>query len=561
MRQGPAGVGSNDLLTSPALPTSGAFPLSRRGRLRRALLSAAAAAIAALLVGACGSSSPSQPQGGANRPGPESMVTEARDLLANPAPTIAQLKALGVDRVHVPLYWANVAPKPGSVRVPHGDLTNPAAYPASGWAPYDAVIRDLKAAHIGIDLAIVQPVPRWAEGKGAPDPEKNTEWRPSAKLFGQFVRAAATRYSGHYKLPGSSSALPKVGFWSIWNEPDLGINIAPEAIDHSKIEVSPRYYRAFVNEAWSAFGATGHAHDTILIGELAPAGIRSGAGVGNFNSMPPLRFLRALYCVDANYHQLRGIAATERGCPATAAESAKFVAENPGLFHASGMAVHPYPQGLPPNEVTPNEPDYAELAAMGNFAKVIDRLQRVYGSSTKFPIWDTEFGYQTTPPDVESGTVSPTTAAYYLNWAEYITWQDPRLKSFDQYLLVDPPVPDFDTGLLTSAGAPKPAYAAFRMPLYLPVTKAAKGSSLIVWGDVRPAPAAADATHRPQTVKIQFSAGANGPWRTVQRVPLTNRHGYFEIRRSFPGSGNVRLAWTPPHAAEIYSRVVAIKLH
>ena len=48
--------------------------------------------------------------------------------------------------------------------------------------------------------------------------------------------------------------------------------MAPEAIDHSKVEVSARYYRAFVDAAWSAFGATGHGHDTILIGEVLPIG-------------------------------------------------------------------------------------------------------------------------------------------------------------------------------------------------------------------------------------------------------------------------------------------------
>ena len=35
----------------------------------------------------------------------------------------------------------------------------------------------------------------------------------------------------------------------------------------------------------------------------------------------------------------------------------------------------------------------------------------VYGSHTRFPIYSTEFGYQTTPPDTEAGTVSPQQAA------------------------------------------------------------------------------------------------------------------------------------------------------
>ena len=35
--------------------------------------------------------------------------------------------------------------------------------------------------------------------------------------------------------------------------------------------------------------------------------------------------------------------------------------------------------------------------------------------------------------------VSPALAASYLNWAEYLTWRDPRIRSYDQYLLIDPP--------------------------------------------------------------------------------------------------------------------------
>ncbi|HWE08042.1 MAG TPA: hypothetical protein VG325_01730 [Solirubrobacteraceae bacterium] len=536
----------------------------RRALIRRAIGVVAAAAVAALIT-ACGGggSAPALPP--LHDPtGPESMFTSAAEI-TNPATagaTIATLKSLGVDRVHVPLYWATLAPDAASPHKPSFDATDPAAYPASAWAAYDSVVRQLKASGMGIDMTLSPPPPRWAEGPGAPHPAVQIDWawRPSAAEFGQFVRAVATRYSGHYVPPGASKPLPRVDFWSIWNEPDLGIHMAPEAIDHSTVEVAPRYYRAFVDAAWSAFGATGHGHDTVLIGELAPAGVRYGNGPGNFNSMPPLQFLRALYCVDKNYQPLRGQAATARGCPATAAGSARFAADHPGLFHASGVADHPYPQGLAPNQVTPGEPDYAELAATGNLEKILDRLQRIYGSTTKLPIWSTEFGYQTTPPDTEAGTVSPQTAAYYINWAEYLTWLDPRQRSYDQYLLTDPSNNSFATGLLTAAGAPKPGLDAYRMPLFLPVTTTQKGHPLDVWGCVRPAPDAAKATHRPQSVEIQFSTGGSAPFRTVEHVPITNRHGYFEVRHTFPGSGDVRLTWSYPHGPEIHSRTVVITL-
>ena len=495
-----------------------------------------------------------------NRVGPETMFT-AGSVATDSTATLKQLAALGVNRVHVYMHWADIAPEATSRTRPPFDATDPAAYPASGWAPYDQVVRTLAAIHVGVDLDLVPPPPTWAQGKGAPHPRSQPEWKPSAAEFGQFVRAVGVRYSGHYIPPGQTRPLPRVTFWSIWNEPNLGIELAPEAIDDHQVEVSPRYYRALVDAAWQAFAATGHGHDTILIGEIAPAGgTQPGAEPGNFNAMPPLRYLRALYCVNSSYQPLRGTAASVRGCPPTAAGSARFAAANPGLFHASGVADHPYPQGLPPDKVTPDEPDFTELAAVGKLEHVLDQMQRVYGSRTNFPIWSTEFGYQTTPPDPEAGTVTPTKAAYYLNWAEYLTWLDPRLKSYDQYLLVDPPGGYFASGLETSAGVPKAGYYAFAMPLYLPVTATASGHPLDVWGGVRPAPDAARRTHKPQSAAIQYRAGTSGSFRTVRRVPITNRHGYFELRQTFPGSGEVRLAWAPPGGPEQFSRTVDITL-
>jgi hypothetical protein len=276
--------------------------------------------------------------------------------------------------------------------------------------------------------------------------------------------------------------------------------------------------------------------------------------------MAPLRFLRALYCVGTHLRPLRGAAARVRDCPATAAGSAAFAARNPLLFHASGVADHPYPQGLAPNVPTPDEPDFAELAAIGNLQRTLDRLTRVYGVRTRYPIWSTEFGYQTTPPDTETGTVSPTLAAFYLNWSEYLTWLDPRLRSYDQYLLIDPPRGNFATGLETDTGRPKPAFYAFRMPIFLPVTDTRSGHPLEVWGCVRPAPDAAAATHRRQSAQIQFRPGTRGAFRTVQTVPITNPHGYFDVLHTFRSSGAVRIAWRYPSGPEVFSRTVVISL-
>jgi hypothetical protein len=496
-----------------------------------------------------------------SRTGLQTILEDEVDLHSNPEVALGQYKRLGVDRVRVYVAWSAVAPDPTSRHRPDGfNAADPAAYPPANWGIYDEIVRDIKAHGMGIDLTVGAPPPLWARGPGDPGHPVHPQWKVSAKEFGLFMQALGKRYSGSYTPPGASSPLPHVGFWSIWNEPNFGPDLAPQTIDKSSLEVAPTLYRHIVDASWTALRMTGHGHDTILIGELAPAG-ESVPGPGMWGDLVPLRFLRAMYCVGSDYQPLRGVAASERGCPPTAAGSAKFAAQNPALFHASGFADHPYSQGLPPNKPTPNEPDYAELADLPKLERTLDTLQRVYGSGTRFPIWSTEFGYQTTPPDTESGTVSPQQAAAWLNWSEYLSWRNPRVMSYDQYLFVDPPRGNFASGLLFANGKPKPGYYAFRMPIYLPVSSTSKGQPLEVWGCVRPARYAHLATHKGQQVKIQFQSGSAGAFHTVQTVPLTDPYGYFDVKLKFPGSGAVRLSWRYPHGPTIFSRTVPITLH
>jgi hypothetical protein len=135
--------------------------------------------------------------------------------------------------------------------------------------------------------------------------------------------------------------------------------------------------------------------------------------------------------------------------------------------------------------------------------------------------------------------------------------------SWDQYLLADPPPPSmFDTGIEFSTGAHKvPLYAAFRMPIYLPVTVAKAGHALQVWGCVRPAHYAMQGPHVAQFASIQLQPRAGTRWKTVKRVLLTDAYGYFDTVVSFPSSGNVRISWSyPHHGSQIHSRTVQITI-
>jgi hypothetical protein len=488
------------------------------------------------------------------------MIQDGNHLLANPAGTLERFRLLGASTVRVVVFWYQVTKNPTSRKVPSRfNATDPNAYPAANWAPYDAIIRDAKQAGITVDLTVAGGAPAWADGPGVPPGgiKPHYAWKPNAKYYGQFVQAVGKRYNGSFKPKGQSTALPAVHFWAIWNEPNFGEDLGPQAINGSTVSIAPSMYRGLVNAGWSALAATGHGRDTILIGEFAARGIGPGRPTrnapqgypGNYGQTPPLQFIRTLYCADASFKPLRGSFAAARGCPTNAAGSKRFRASNPGLFNASGVGDHPYPGNLPPNKDASTNPDFATFPNLPKLERTLDRLNSVYGSRTHFPIYNDEYGYITHPP-ASSDWVSPSTAAYYLNWAEYLSYRSPRIKSYMQYLLYDPtPVKGnggFASGLLTSRGVAKPAYAAYRLPLYLPVTSSRVGSSLEVWGDARPAPFAKLDTKTAQTAQIQFQRGSTGAFTTLSTVNITNPSGYFDVRVKFPGSGTVRLAWTYP---------------
>lgn len=481
--------------------------------------------------------------------------------MQNPLGTMELLKRLGVQVLRTSITWRNVV-APETVDFPTKpafDATDPSAYPQPLWATFDAVDRAAAATGIRLYITLVGPAPLWAAGPGAPTkPSLAWRWRPSPADFGQFAQAAGTRYDGRYRPPGASSPLPRVSFWSIWNEPNYGTTLLPQATPDGT-PISPGLYRGLIDAAWEGLHASGHspATDTILIGETAPYGYDQP---GEFGEMVPLKFIRALYCVGSDYQPLQGAAATEIGCPASATN---FRSQNPGLFGASGWAAHPYTGGKPPTTLTSGFPlsaDYADFPALPRLEGALDKVTAAYGSAARFPIYNTEFGFQTNPPNTGPSTVSPPLAARYMNEAEYLSWSWPRIRSFDQYELTDPSSGsknNFDTGLEYASGAPKSSFDAYRMPLWLPLTTQRRNARLEVWGCARGAPVVQRHTGHPQEVQIQLAA--HGRYQTLASVTLDPaRDGcYFATHVHFPGSGSVRLAWRDGSTTQ-YSRLQPI---
>src|SRR5690348_9544277 len=65
------------------------------------------------------------------------MFQDDSRLLADPADTLAQLRALGVGVIRVSLHWESVAP---IHRASGFDAADPASYP--GWGLYDEIVQD-----------------------------------------------------------------------------------------------------------------------------------------------------------------------------------------------------------------------------------------------------------------------------------------------------------------------------------------------------------------------------------------------------------------------------------
>ena len=536
-----------------------------RPRQRARGLGIAVGAILPLAFSGCGgSSSPPVSVTGPAVPGrlPPARTTPLRSIFQadvalheDPARTLDTMRALGADTVRLILPWGqlgpfvSIAPDPASPTPPPAfRAADPAAYPAAGWASYDTILRDAHDRGMAVDLTLGPPPPLWARGPGDPGHPVHTQWRLNVAAFGQWVRAVATRYSGHYR-DAAGRLLPRVSLWSVWNEPNFGPDIAPQTTA-AGVDVSPVIYRGMVDAAWTALRATGHGTDTILIGELAPYG-ESFGNPGSFGYMVPLRFLRSLYCVGPGLRRLTGSAATQLGCP-PAGDPSRFRAAHPGLFAASGLSLHPYPQG-PPSVVIPGEPDYANLASLPKVESTIDAIFRTYGSSRQIPLWSTEFGVHTDPPET-AYSISPAQAADYLNQSEYLTWRDPRLRSYDQYLLEDAPSGEFATGLEFAGGRPKPGYAAYRMPLYLPVDRRSGRTPLELWGAVRPARYASGV----QRVALQFRPSGAGAFRTIRVVSLPAGSVYFDVLQRFVDAGSVRTAWRSPNGRLLLSRTAQI---
>ena len=478
--------------------------------------------------------------------------------------TLQELKALGVDRVRVTLHWRNVAPSRDSATRP-ASLTDPAdprQYPAVEFDALDHLLRVARRLEIKVLVNVAGGAPDWAQGR-LPNGSlyrEDDSYKPDPTLFGQWVAAVGRRYDGTYEDENQGRALlPRVDAWSIWNEPNWGGLLQPQSERRGKarvvrrrgrdgkvkvirrsppfVPVAPHHYRKLYRAAHAALKATGHAGDTILLGETAPLG---NAKSGVKSHTKPIAFYRELFCLGRDLAPLPAAAARRRGCDF----------DRNGPLTATGVAHHPYSVMSAPG-VPSKDPEFAVLADTDRLATVLDAASHAGRLPAALPLWFTEYGYQTGPPDPFRG-VSLDNQSRWLAEAEYLTFANPRVAAFTQFLLRDDDPRTqyaendprrwvtYQTGLRFADGSAKPAYETYRLPLFAP-RKLAAGEPLQLWGFVRAAENGTD-----QTVLVQFRASAQEEWQTVSNRAVTDPRGYFTEQLSAPATGLYRYAWEEP---------------
>jgi hypothetical protein len=214
--------------------------------------------------------------------------------------------------------------------------------------------------------------------------------------------------------------------------------------------------------------------------------------------------------LDGDYRRLRVRTARAAGC-----NGFKRVAAN-------GFAHHPYG----PSGQVPKGRDIVNMSGIRRLASALDKAARAGRISRGLGIYNTEFGYQTNPPDPFIGT-TPGRQAEILNTLEEFSYRFPRLKSYSQYLLYDDPARSgpaalkwagFQTGLRYNGGSAKPSYEAYRLPIS--VKKQRRG--VRIWGHVRPGTGV-------RYVQVQRLAGGNS---TNDGPLISTSTGYITVRRS-----------------------------
>jgi hypothetical protein len=380
----------------------------------RSSLALVAAVLAAALVAAPMSAAPSQSTARGMLKG---IYDENQLLYGNPDRVFPLLERLRTKVVRVQLIWGGAR---GVARRKPARPADPAD-PAYQWGVYDRLVTFAARHNIRVMLSI-WGTPGWANGR------KRQRVAPRRPIdLRNFATAAAQRYSGRFELE-NGERLPKVHYFLAWNEPNNPVFLHPQfkRVKRRWVIQSARDYAKICNAVVVGVRA-GRASQRVACGVTGPRG-NNNPPPDPRSSVSPIYFLRAMKAAGA------------RG------------------FYA--YAHHPYygrPSETPRTRLRGRVGPTA--ITLGNINVLIREVTRRWGRK---PIWITEYGYQTRPPDRVFG-VSLKRQAQYLAQAHGIARRNKRIQMFIWFLLRDERrLSGWQSGLMTASGRQKPSFNTFR---------------------------------------------------------------------------------------------------
>jgi hypothetical protein len=452
---------------------------------------------------------------------------------------IDQIAALGFNYVRLTASWSAIAPQSASLQMPGPpfDPSNSLTYPYSGFHNLDRAVVDAHQAGLKVMIDIAFWAPRWAVPFGSPGGENRYE--PNTTLFGDFAEAVANRYDGGYLYSADHSVhLPAVQLYTVWNEPNQSEFLQPQWRRTSTgwVAESPHIYRGMYDAAYAQIKRVDPANK-VLIGATSA----NGSPTPGQGSVPPIDFVKGLACVGEHLQPLN---------------TPQCAGYQP--LQADGYANHPYSLSTTPATSAAN-PEDVPLADTARLETLLTELYLAGRITTDLPLYDTEYGYATNPPDPYA-PFTPTQQAQFVGWSTYLAWRDPRTVMFSQFLLRDsipgPGKPGtreywspYQTGLYYANGQPKPAAQAFRVTLWAQRLLGPASPLVLLFGK---APAG---TGGRQIVQVQSLSPSGATWDPVptllpscagQAEFLTNNDGYFSTTAPLLGASTYRLAWLDP---------------
>jgi hypothetical protein len=360
---------------------------------------------------------------------------------------LSNVKATGAKFVRIQVDWFSVAPD----KMPSVWRPDDPADPNYDWSTVDTAVTGAVSQGL-TPLLSVNYAPTWAQNCDSPEAFAGIPCNPAASALADFATAAARRYDGR------SGLLPSVRYWQGLNEPNLDLYFHPQY--RGGEAVSARLYRPLINAFYAAVKSV-HRSNIVVAAGLGPIAVPN-------LTVGPMRFTRELLCM------------TGRRNP----RPKKGTCEGGVRFDV--FDIHPFTTGGPTHRGGVDDVQMGDLSKLRRLLRAADRAGRIHGQFKSTPVWITEVGWDSKPPD--PGGLSMKIATRWTAESIYRAWEA-GISHFFWYSLRDskrkPNTPFSQTnesglflrGPTVDDDQPKRLFYAFRFPFV-----SYPGKTLAFWG-------------------------------------------------------------------------------